>query len=90
MQNGDFKDTTCTSCLRKEKTHINDIFGCSHGRGGQQGGQYSQRKFFHDGSPGVGLDNLSICGNSAIVGVCMLIRQQLRSTKVCMRQMTKT
>lgn len=27
MQNGDFKDTTCTGCLRKEKTHINDIFG---------------------------------------------------------------
>ena len=27
MQHGDFKHTTCTSCLRKEKTHINDIFG---------------------------------------------------------------
>ncbi|MBN8565696.1 MAG: hypothetical protein J0M25_03020 [Flavobacteriales bacterium] len=27
MQHGDFKDTTCTSCLKKEKTHINDIFG---------------------------------------------------------------
>lgn len=27
MQHGDFKHKTCTGCLRKEKTHINDIFG---------------------------------------------------------------
>lgn len=27
MQHGDFKGTTCTSCLRKERTHINDIYG---------------------------------------------------------------
>lgn len=24
---GDFKGTTCSSCLKKEKTHINDIYG---------------------------------------------------------------
>lgn len=27
MRNGDFKDTICSNCLRKEETHINDIFG---------------------------------------------------------------
>ncbi|GGD20241.1 hypothetical protein GCM10011343_08450 [Flavobacterium orientale] len=27
MQHGDFKETTCFNCLRKEKTHINDVYG---------------------------------------------------------------
>ncbi len=27
MQHGDFKGTTCISCLRKERTHINEIYG---------------------------------------------------------------
>lgn len=27
MQHGDFKSTTCTSCFRKVRTHINDIYG---------------------------------------------------------------
>jgi hypothetical protein len=27
MQKGEFKETTCTRCLRKETTHINDIYG---------------------------------------------------------------
>lgn len=27
MKHGDFKDTTCSHCLRKEKTHINDVYG---------------------------------------------------------------
>lgn len=27
MQHGDFKDATCVSCMRKDKIHINDIYG---------------------------------------------------------------
>lgn len=27
FQKGDFKETTCISCLKKEEKHINDIYG---------------------------------------------------------------